>query len=143
MVKKFRSEKGFTLLELMVVIVILGLLAAVVLPRLIGRGEEARVATAKAQIHSFNTAIGLFKLHTARYPSHLEDLVRRPSSVDNWKGPYLDSPTIPKDPWGREYVYRCRNGEYDIICYGADGREGGSGYDADITNHNLHEVGKE
>jgi len=131
--------RGFTLIELVVVILILGLLAGLVVPRLFKYAERAKVATAKAQISAFQTALGAFRLDTGRYPTTeegLQALRTKPPGLDNWDGPYLPK-EIPLDPWGRAYLYKYpgdRGDEPDIISYGADGREGGEGENADVVS---------
>jgi len=138
-----KRRKGFTLIELMVVIVILGLLAGLVIPRLVGRGEEAKVEIARMQIKEIETALELYKLDNGFYPTTeqgLEALVKKPSSEPippKWReGGYLKK--VPLDPWGRPYVYLCPGehnpDSYDLFSYGADGKEGGEGVNADITN---------
>jgi len=140
------KERGFTLIELMVVIVILGILAAIIAPRLVGRTDDARVTQAKIQIRNFETALKLFKMDNGFYPSTeqgLDALITEPTigpTPHNYrKGGYLEQRKIPLDPWGNPYIYICPgvNGEYDIMSYGADGKPGGDGYDADITNGDL------
>lgn len=139
-------NKGFTLIELMVVIVILGLLAAVVAPRIIGRTDEAKVAEARIQIRNLETAVKMYKLDNGFYPSTeqgLEALVERPvvgSIPRRWReGGYLESRKIPKDPWGRPFVYISPgiHGDFDIISMGADGAKGGDGLDADLQSWEL------
>lgn len=130
---------GFTLLELLIVMIIIGLLAALIGPKMIGRVGESRQTVAKQQIEGFSTALEMFKLDTTRYPTQeqgMEALVATPHEVENWKGPYLKKKFIPKDPWGNEYVYVYpgENGDYDIISYGADGAEGGDGENADVVS---------
>lgn len=130
---------GFTLLELLIVMIIIGLLAALIGPKMIGRVGESRQTVAKQQIEGFSTALEMFKLDTTRYPTQeqgMEALVATPHGVENWKGPYLKKKFIPKDPWGNEYVYVYpgENGDYDIISYGADGAEGGDGENADVVS---------
>jgi len=130
---------GFTLLELLIVMIIIGLLAALIGPKMIGRVGESRQTVAKQQIESLATALEMYKLDTARYPTQqmgLQALVEQPEGVDNWKGPYLKKRFVPKDPWGNEYVYVYPGemGDYDIISYGADGVEGGEGEDADVVS---------
>lgn len=139
-------EKGFTLIEVLVVIFILSILAAIVAPRIIGRTDDARIAEAKLQIKNFETALKLFKLDNGFYPSTeqgLEALITKPITgriPPNYRdGGYLEQKKIPLDPWGNPYIYLCPgiHGDYDIISYGADGKEGGEGKDADITNWNI------
>jgi general secretion pathway protein G len=133
-----QKQHGFTLIELLVVLVILALLASLVVPRLFKNVDKAKVSTAKAQIAAFETALGAYRLDVGSFPTTdqgLQALLRRPPGVENWDGPYLPK-EIPLDPWGHLYVYRSPSdhGEYEIICYGADGREGGEGFDADIVS---------
>jgi general secretion pathway protein G len=127
----------------MVVVFILGILAAIITPRIVGRTDEARVKSAKIQIKNFETALKLFKIDNGFYPSTeqgLEALIKEPSTgriPNNYKeGGYLEKKRISPDPWGNPYVYLSPGMEedYDIISYGADGVPGGEGYDADITN---------
>ncbi|MDL1970493.1 MAG: type II secretion system major pseudopilin GspG [Candidatus Desulfofervidaceae bacterium] len=140
------NNKGFTLLELIVVMFILGLLAVIVAPRIIGRTDDARITKAKIQIKNFETALKLFKIDNGFYPSTeqgLEALIQKPTigriPTNYREGGYLEQKKIPLDPWGNPYVYICPgiHGDFDIICYGADGQEGGEGKDADITNWNI------
>lgn len=134
---------GFTLVEIMVVVVIIGMLAALVGPRLIGQSDEARVTSARVQIENFSQALQLYQLQNGFFPTTNQGLIALveqttmpPIPKTFPKGGYLNSRSVPKDPWGNDYVYICpgRIGEYDIISYGRDGREGGEGVDADITN---------
>ena len=130
-------ERAFTLIELLLVLVILGILAAVVVPKFSGRTEQAKLAAAQSQISIFGTALDSFEVDTGSYPkgkSGLTDLVQQPRDAQTWKGPYLKS-DIPKDPWGNEYVYefpgKHNSGSYDLLSMGPDGRMGG---DDDISN---------
>lgn len=144
---KFRSlrlARGFTLIEIMVVVVIIGLLAVLILPNVFGRVEEARVAKAKSDIQGIETALTMFKLDNYVYPSTdlgLNALVQKPNdpTIRNWKeGGYLKR--ISKDPWGNpyQYVYPGTRGQaYDLYSLGADGQEGGEGEAADIGNWNI------
>jgi len=141
-----RSQEGFTLLEVLVVVFILALLAAIVAPRIVGRTDDARIAEAKIQIRNFETGLKLFKLDNGFYPSTeqgLEALIEKPTTgrvPNNYReGGYMEQRKIPKDPWGGPYIYVSPGlyGDIDILCYGPDGREGGEGKDADIANWNL------
>jgi len=141
--RKRRNERGFTLIELMVVIVILGILAGLIVPRIMGRPEEARQAKARIQIESIETALKLYKLDNGSYPTTeqgLQSLVEAPEVgelAESWReGGYLDKGRIPKDPWGNEYIYLSpgTQGDFDLISYGADGEPGGEGKNKDITN---------
>ena len=138
---RLRGRSGFTLIEIMVVIVILGLLAALVVPKLIGRTEEAKKTQARVQIRNIEQALGLFKLDNGFYPATdqgIEALVKIPAAgriPKNYrKDGYMDR--LPKDPWGNPYVYVSpgAHGDYDISSYGADGAPGGEGEDGDINS---------
>jgi general secretion pathway protein G len=133
------GEAGFTLVELLVVMVILVLLASLVAPRVIGYLGSSRTKTAKVQIESLSTSLELFKLDTGRYPDEREGLaalVARPTNADSWNGPYLKKDRVPPDPWGRPYHYRFpgQRGAFDIYSLGADNREGGEGEDQDVAS---------
>ena len=136
-------QEGFTLIELMVVIVILGILAAIIAPRLIGRTDEAKVTEAKVQIKNLETALKMYKLDNGQYPSTeqgLQALVEKPAIgviPKGWReGGYLEKKKAPLDPWGNAYVYVSPglHGDYDILSYGADGIRGGEKFDRDIGN---------
>ena len=139
-----RNNAGFTLIELMVVIIILGLLAAIVMPRIVGETDRARYEQAKVQMRILEDALKRYKLDNGVYPSTeqgLDSLVRKPSTgilPRNWpEGGYLDKTEIPIDPWGNQYVYispGLHSPDYDIKSFGADGLEGGEGYNADIES---------
>ena len=134
-----RRERGFTLVEILVVITIIGLIMALVGPRVLNYLSESKVKTAKIQIQSFASALDLFYLDTGRYPSSAEGLaalVQPMGGAAAWNGPYLKGGNVPLDPWGKHYVYRSpgEHGIYDVVSLGADGQEGGSGTAADITN---------
>jgi general secretion pathway protein G len=129
--------KGFTLLELLVVIVIIGLLAGYVAPRYFGQVGRSEVQVARAQIESLEKALDQFRLDTRHYPTAeqgLDALVVKPTNEESWTGPYLKK-NVPNDPWGRPYVYRVpgSKGEFDLYSLGKDGKPGGEGVDADIT----------
>jgi general secretion pathway protein G len=137
------GNKGFTLIELMVVIVILSILAVYMAPRLVGRDDQARQLRAKVDIEALETALKLYRLDTGTYPTTqqgLEALTIQPEGVRNWRsGGYLEKGRLLKDPWGNEYIYLSpgTHGEFDIISYGADGQPGGEGVNADIRNWEL------
>jgi general secretion pathway protein G len=131
------SDGGFTLVELLVVLVILSLIMGLVAPRVLGYLSDARVRSAKLQIDSLSAALDLFYLDAGRYPSQSEGLtvlIKRPPSVDNWNGPYLKQSALPEDPWGHPYQYQVpgKAGPYAIVSLGSDGREGGSADAGDI-----------
>jgi general secretion pathway protein G len=129
-------NKGFTLLELLVVIVIIGLLAGYVAPRYFGQVGKSEVQVAKAQIESIEKALDQFRLDTRSYPTAeqgLDALTAKPAAANGWAGPYLKK-AVPNDPWGRAYVYRVpgTKGDFDLYSLGKDGKPGGTGEDADI-----------
>jgi len=130
---------GFTLLELLVVMVIIGLLAGLVAPRYFAQVGKSQVKVARAQIDAFDKALDQFRLDVGRYPTTeegLQALVAQPSSEQNWHGPYLKK-AVPADPWGRTYAYQqpgTHGGDFELQSYGKDGRPGGTGEDADVTN---------
>lgn len=141
---KTKKQQGFTLLEIMVVMVILGLLVAIVAPNILGRGEEARLQVARTQISQISSALDLYKLDNFNYPSTeqgLEALASKPAGfpeAKNWnKNGYMKS--VPVDPWNNPYQYVSPgvNGPFDLYSWGPDGREGGEGDDADIGNWDL------
>jgi general secretion pathway protein G len=128
-----RRRAGFTLVEMLLVLVILAVLAAIVIPKFAGRTQQAKVAAAQTQIASFKTSIESFEVDTGSYPSNLNALVDAPNNARDWKGPYLDK--IPPDPWGNAYIYsypgKIHPQSYDVTSMGPDGRAGG---DDDISN---------
>ena len=134
-------QRGFTLIEIMVVLVIIGLLAVIIVPSVMDRPDEARRIKASQDIQSLKNALKLYRLDNFRYPSQaegLQALVVKPDSARNWKGPYVES--LPSDPWDGDYRYRIpgRDGQpIDVYTLGADGREGGEGPDLDIGTWNL------
>ena len=146
MKKIIRDNRGFTLIEIMVVIVILALLAALVAPKLIGRSDDAKIADAKVQIRNIETGLKLYKMDSGIYPTTeqgLQSLIEKPTVgqiPNNWRtGGYLESKSIPKDPWKNDYFYLSpgEHGDYDLCTYGADGVKGGEGNNADICSWDL------
>ena len=133
-----RHVLGFTLLELLVVIVIIGLLASYVGPRYFAQIGKSERGTAKTQIEGFGRALDAYRLDTGHYPDSslgLNALVTRPASESKWNGPYLQK-AVPLDPWGKPYVYRTPSStgqDFDLLSYGKDGRQGGDGDNADIS----------
>ncbi len=141
-----RNNRGFTLIEIMVVIVILALLAALVGPKIMGRSDDAKIADAKVQIRNIETALKLYKLDNGVFPTTeqgIQALVTKPTTGQipkNFKAEgYLESKSVPKDPWGNDYVYLSpgEHGDYDLCSYGADGAKGGEGKNADICSWDL------
>lgn len=135
---RFKRSNGFTLLELLVVIVIIGLLAAYVGPKYFSQLGKSEVTVAKAQIEAFEKALDTFRLDVGRYPlteEGLGALLAQPAAATKWNGPYLKK-NIPQDPWGQAYLYRSpgSKGDFDILSYGKDGQPGGTAENADITN---------
>ena len=133
------GEGGFTLVEMLVVIAIIGLVMGLVGPRVLSYLGDAKVKAAKLQIESFGSALDLFYLDVGRYPSASEGLtalVERPGNAPVWNGPYLKNAAVPADPWGHAYLYRVpgERGPYEIVSFGSDGQEGGTGTAADISN---------
>jgi len=146
MINIVKNNRGFTLIELMVVIVILSLLAVLVGPKIIGRTDDAKIADAKVQIKNLETALKLYKLDNGNYPATeqgLAALVTKPTVGQipkNYKAEgYLDNKNVPKDPWGNDYIYLSpgEHGDYDLSSLGADGARGGEGKNADIESWNL------
>jgi general secretion pathway protein G len=133
------GQAGFTLIELLVVLVILGLLAALAGPRVISYLGGAKTDTARLQIENLKAALDLYRLDTGAYPAGqqgLEALIKNPGNARGWKGPYLDSPGVPVDPWGNPYIYRApgEHGAFDIYSLGTDRAPGGTGEASDVTS---------
>ncbi len=138
-VRGYRQARGMTLIEILVVLVLIGVVMGIVGGNFIQRGEKAKRDAAKIEIGQIGQTLDLFKLEIGRYPTSqegLQALIAQPSGVNNWNGPYWKKSTVPKDPWGNDYLYVFpgQHGAYDIISYGADGKEGGDGADKDITS---------
>ena len=135
--KKIKSQNAFTLTELMLVVVIIGILAALVIPKIAGQGERARVTAATADINGgIKSALGQYEVDNGFYPKSLQDLIVQPGNAKNWHGPYFDSPAkLPTDPWGNNYIYyypgKHNANSYDLLSTGPDGKEG---TDDDIGN---------
>jgi general secretion pathway protein G len=135
--KARQRVSGFTLVELLVVLAILGMLAALVGPQVLNQLGGAKSKSATIQIRDYEQALELYKLDVGRFPRSgegLEALVRQPSGAKGWNGPYLKKDELPMDPWGNPYEYRVSGSRIEIISYGADGRAGGSDEDADVSN---------
>jgi general secretion pathway protein G len=131
---------GFSLIELMVVIAIMGLLATVVAVNLMGQTYKAKVTKVMADFDAMKKAIDIYKLNVGKYPSKLEDLWQAPGGAKGWNGPYIDAD--PKDPWGNAYKYEAPigTGKPKLICYGEDGAPSGTGEAQDITTENINQI---
>ena len=133
-------QRGMTLIEILVVLVLIGVVMGIVGSKFIGQGEKAKADAAKIEINQIGNTLDLFKLEVGRYPTTsegLQALITAPSGAPNWNGPYWKNATVPKDPWGNEYKYSSpgtHGTAYDIVSLGADGREGGEGPNKDITS---------
>lgn len=135
------AQAGFTLIEIMVVVVIIGLLATMVLPRVLGRLDQSQQISVKADINQLSTALKFYKLDNAKYPSSSDGLEVLMSGSRDGKG-YLDGDSLPKDPWGNDYLYQYpgQHLEFDIWSLGADGQAGGTEINTDIGNWNMDEI---
>ncbi|MGB7258673.1 MAG: type II secretion system major pseudopilin GspG [Pseudolabrys sp.] len=134
------GSSGFTLIEMLVVLVIIGLIMGLVGPRVLNYLTEARVKAARLQIEALSSSLDLYYLDTGRYPTTSEGLtalVRRPGNMAGWNGPYVKGGIVPEDPWKHDYIYRspAEGAPYEIISLGSDGREGGTGNAADIKSN--------
>ena len=137
--RRRRQQRGFTLMELLVVLAILGLLVSLVGPQVLNQLGGAKTKTAKIQIRDLEQALEIYKLDVGRFPSTsegLEALVSKPGNATGWNGPYLKGGKVPNDPWNREYNYKYpgEKAEMDIFSYGLNGSPGGDGEDADVNN---------
>jgi len=133
------AQRGMTLIEILVVLVLIGIVMGILGGNFIGRGEKAKADAARIEIGQIGQSLDLYKLETGRYPSSsegLQALIAQPAGATNWNGPYWKKSTIPKDPWGNDYRYTSpgQKGAYDILSLGADGKEGGEGTNKDITS---------
>jgi len=144
--ERMTASGGFTLLEIIVVVFILSLLVAIVAPKIMGRTDDAKIADAKIQTKNFETALKLYKIDNGSYPTTeqgLESLIEKPTTGQvpgkYREGGYLEQKKIPLDPWGAPYIYVSPgvHGDFDILSYGGDGKEGGEGKDADIKNWDM------
>ena len=143
--RKRRVEKGFTMVELMAVLIILGLLATVLVRNFMGQTDKARVTTTKVNLRLLHGAVTQFKMDTARFPTEDEGLMilieAPPDEMNYQPGGYLDTTEVPKDGWGRDFMYRLwpESGKpFEIVSFGADGEEGGEGYDADLSSTDAY-----
>jgi general secretion pathway protein G len=145
--RMIRGSRGFTLIELMIVVVIIGILATLLVPRIMDRPEEARRIKAKTDVKTIESALKLYKIDNGNYPTTeqgLEALMKKPETTPipkKWKeGGYLEGSGVPKDPWGNPYYYTSPapdGKDYEIISYGADGEQGGTGKNADLTSRDI------
>jgi general secretion pathway protein G len=131
--QKSKIKSAFTLVEMLLVVTIIGILAALVIPKIVGRSEQARATAAQADLSSIKTALDAFEVDNGFYPKSLNDLVQAPGNAKNWHGPYLEK--VPQDPWFNPYVYyfpgKHNSGSYDLLSVGPDGKEG---TDDDVVN---------
>ena len=133
---KLRRQRGFTLLEILVVLAIIGLIAAIAAPQVFRSLGGAKSDSARVQIEALSTSVDLYRLEVGKLPEDLEALIRKPSGIERWNGPYLRKNAVPKDPWGVDYHYRApgEHADFDLYTLGADNAEGGEGENRDVTN---------
>ncbi len=143
--KNKRIRYGFTMVELMAMLIIIGLLATLVVTKVASKIDQARVTTTKMNLKSLHAAVNQFRMDTGRYPTEelgLLELIEQPSDVENWEpGGYIETTEVNKDGWGREFIYQLfpgGNSPFAIVSYGADGEEGGEGYDADLFSTDAY-----
>lgn len=129
---KAKHNSGFTLIEILVVMAIIGMLAVMVAPNIFNQQAGAQRDAAMSQISSLETALDTYRLDVGEYPDSLEGLIENDSGRAAWNGPYLRRDTLPKDPWGNDYIYDAEGRQFTLISYGPDGAQGGDGDDADI-----------
>jgi len=140
MKRRIRSSRGFTLIELLVVLLILGMIAGIAGPSVMSYLGDSKAKAAKLQIEEFGNSLDLFKIDNGRYPDSqegLQALVQAPAALgERWHGPYLKKKAVPKDPWNNDYQYVApgQHGAYDLLSFGADGREGGEGESKDVVS---------
>jgi general secretion pathway protein G len=140
MKRRIRPSQGFTLIELLVVLLILGMIAGIAGPSVMSYLGDSKAKAAKLQIEEFGNSLDLFKIDNGRYPDSqegLQALVQAPAALgERWHGPYLKKKAVPKDPWNNEYQYVApgQHGAYDLLSFGADGREGGEGESKDVVS---------
>jgi general secretion pathway protein G len=135
--RRRNQRRGFTLVEMIVVIAIIGTLSTIVIVRYAGKTDQARQAVAKTQVRQISSAVLEFQGQCKRLPRSLDEMVTQPGDCPDWNpGGYFEGKRLPKDPWGHEFVYRQDGSDFEIICLGADGQDGGTGYNRDITSSN-------
>ncbi len=129
--RAMQRSRGFTIIELLIVMAILGMLAVMVAPNLFNQADSARRDAARSQISSVGSALAAHRLDVGQYPDTLQGLLENTTGRSTWNGPYIRN-AVPRDPWGNEYVYESTGSQYTLMSYGADGQSGGEGDDADI-----------
>ncbi len=130
-----KHAAGFTLFEIIMVLVIIAGLMAVIIPKVVGQADQAKQREAKVKMSEVKTALALYKLEVGKLPENLQALITAPSGAKGWNGPYLTDPAAAKDPWGNEYRYTLQGGKFTLVSMGADGKDGGAGLDADLNEN--------